>query len=382
MIIRVLAFLLSLVIFFRASFFSLELPILNILYYTTLVIAFFYLLPSVLIKKIHLDSFSLMFLSIACLSIVVNDVNPFFRAWERLGLFFLLMSVLGPLNQSYKASFFRKNVLFHVEYMSIVFTILSLFIGLLGISFVLNKGFSGISVHSMTLAPISAIAALVSLSRFFQKQKYHKFYLLTFIISLITVFLTASRGALGALGIACSFVFIFYFKKNKGRGLKSILLLVGFISFIFILNPLGLMDNLYNKMEARGDNITSGRDIMLIDRFLDFQDSPFLGVGFASAVNTDFTKIDYELGTIEPGSSIVFILSSMGILGVISYLLIWINKFKNTLKNRDLDVTSAVAIFFFFHSMIEGYAISAGSPICAFMWLFLGIYFKTDLNKR
>ena len=361
------AFLLSLSIFLRASCLTKFLPEVAMIYF----IALFVGVIIVSSKKIYLNKLYLSFVFVAIISVIFNDIDPFFDVWRRLGLFILVLYVLGGLNISYKAGCFRRELLRNVMWMSTVFTLLSFVFGILGLSFVENKGFTGIAIHSMTLAPIASISLILNLYCWLNKVRPLYSGSMA-VISFLTVFLAASRGALGAVGVACGVLFFCYMKKRQLRGMKYIFLCFVVMLGIVIGNPSGVVDNLYNKIDSREENVLSGRDIMLVDRILDFKDSPLIGVGFASARNIQNTKIDYDLKTLEPGSSLFFILSTMGILGVVCFLAINVRKLMTTLRNSTFDITSIVVLFFFLHSLIEGYAISAGSPLCALMWLFLG----------
>jgi O-antigen ligase len=130
------------------------------------------------------------------------------------------------------------------------------------------------------------------------------------------------------------------------------------------------------KIERREDSMTSGREMMWMDRIADFEDSPFIGVGFSSMKEINNSKIDVDSGTVEPGSGWLMVLSSMGLLGFITYLVLIINPIIRIWKNHaNCFLPVAIAFFFIIHTLVEGYITSFGSALCAIMWLNISVLY-------
>lgn len=82
-------------------------------------------------------------------------------------------------------------------------------------------------------------------------------------------------------------------------------------------------ERIRSKMEGGkiAGSLTRSRDDLWDARMTEFKGFPIFGVGFAT-VKPDYAKtnkVNLETGTIEPGSSWLFLLSSMGITGFLAF---------------------------------------------------------------
>ena len=154
------------------------------------------------------------------------------------------------------------------------------------------------------------------------------------------------------------------------------------IILIVEVNPKGILNNLYDKIEKREaiDNITSGRDLMWEDRIKDFKLSPIIGVGFANYVNITYSKVDMFTGEDEPGSGWLYLLSSLGLIGFVFYIIPIVRIFSKI--NRESPISYYFLIFFCIHSIVEGYLLSTGSLLGILMWMSIATSLDYHRNKR
>lgn len=318
----------------------------------------------------------LLFLLAGIFSLLVNPIRTEFRPIERYLLFVLMFIGTGPLLQSKGLSDFRMAVFNYMQFFLVIISIGSFITFLLGPSFAYgNAGFKGLTAHSMDLSPISALASLFLVDRIKSEHdsKCKTVYVIFLIITLITMVIAASRGAI--LGFIASFFLMSYVKDKKvGKIFKTFILLSLVVALFVIINPLSMMDGLEAKMQRteQQDDFTGGREASLEKRFLEFKENPIFGVGFSSMKYTNVS----DSGHFEPGSGWVFILSSMGLMGLILAMSLCFNAIMNTIKYRGTALVAATCLFFVIHSLIEGYILTVGNGFCIYMWLTIG--FATD----
>lgn len=314
------------------------------------------------------------------LSIWVNDIPSIFQVPIRAIAFCMMAFTVGPFINNMPLQIFRHKLLIYVLTFIRWIVILS-FIGyLLGLSSMYNRfGFCGFTNHSMILGPLSGIAVLnyfywIYLSSNLKSRLFNTFFMS---ISFLTLILTGSRSALGACVVGLLF-FIFTIYRKK----------LLYIFRFFVVSALILAatssiwwpytEHLRNKMEYGEEmgSSTASRDLLWADRMNEFQTYPLFGVGFAS-YNLDISKNkgNEVTGTIEPGSSWLFLLSSMGLMGFLSFLLPPLYMlFKAFTLRTDLlnnAFLGSLLILFLAHMFFEGYVVASGAYLCFLLWLLL-----------
>ncbi len=346
------------------------------------------------VKKISL--MILIFLSGCALSILLADPLPVFKPWMRLSYFILLLTVFSPLLQSKKINKFRINVFLWIMRLSIFIGLTSFFLYFMGINY--NKyvvfsdqqnsifptgSFSGLTIHSMLLGPISGIAFVYMFYKILSSlltwnNKLKKYELLLIFTSLGSLFLSSSRGALlSTMGATLYLIFLFF--KHRPKQLVRILGCIILLGCAIYPVSEYLFSGMIAKQQA---NVNSGgtfssREKLWHDRKLEFLNSPIYGVGFASQRAISFSS-SLKTGLIEPGTSYGAVFAMTGLLGGIPFLcLLFYNTFKNSSNQyclRPVPVSPAqpILIFFLIHLIVEGYVLSAGSPLAAIFWCSLG----------
>lgn len=353
-------------------------------------------LPDVIYYGIYLGSFCwllfrgglivnkkyLFFISAALFSIWLNDIPDFFKAPFRVLAFFSLAFMVGP--------FFVNERLVSLRRLLFVRSLLILRWVIL-ISFVLklvapalvtdSTGFSGLTVHSMVLSPLAGICLLYSLYRIYLSENRKEFYKesIFLFICFLVLLLSGSRGALAATVAAIVFFYFRLYRHRIGRLLQlSLFVLLLAVSASAIWWP--YTERLRQKTEYSKKNggTLSTRERIWQDRLDEFAAFPLFGVGFAS-YNLDYIQsphtINKESGTTEPGTSWLYLLSSMGIYGFLAFLLPFAYIIYILFKELDTGFNggflSSVMVLFSVHMLVEGYVTASGAYLCFLLWLTL-----------
>lgn len=242
-----------------------------------------------------------------------------------------------------------------------------------------ESGFNGLTNQSMLLSPLAGICVLYGLYRFYLSETNTERCKETMYtgVSFLVLMLSGSRGALVATLVAVVFFYIRLYKYRIGKLVQTglfILLLLASTSAIWW----PYTERLREKMESNEDagSVTFSRDGLWEDRLNEFKAFPVFGVGFSS-YNLDYIQsehsINRESGTIEPGSSWLFLLSSLGLYGFLSFLLsvsyILYVLYKNTETGLNGGLVSSVMVLFAVHMLIEGYIVASGAYLCFLFWL-------------
>lgn len=324
----------------------------------------------------------LFFISAVLFSIWLNDIPVLFKVSSRTFAFFSLVFMVGP--------FFVNNRLIRMRRLLFIRTLLFLrWIVLL--SFLLkfiapdqatnDSGFSGLTAHSMLLSPLAGICVLYSLYRFhLSETRLERYKEITWLcISFLVLLLSGSRGALAATVAGVAFFYIRLYRRQMGKLLQAgLFLLLLAISTSAIWWP--YTERLRQKTETSRKNggTVSSRERIWQDRIDEFTAYPLFGVGFSS-FNLDYIQSEHTInrhsGTIEPGTSWLFLLSSMGLYGFLSFLLPFAYGIYILFKELDTGLKggllSSMMVLFSVHMLIEGYITASGAYICFLLWLSL-----------
>ena len=322
----------------------------------------------------------LPFVIVMFISIWVNEIPAFFRVWFRLIAFLALLFAVGPLLVSPQMTAGRR-LLFTYLLMAIRLIVFASFLGwFCGLSFVYGySGFRGVTNQSMLLGPLAGITCIYSLYRFYissrQVDRYKEMGMV--VLSVIILLLAGSRSALGSTVLAAAFFYSRIYRHHITRLWK---LLFAFVCVAVLTSAIWwpYTERLRSKMEGgrNSGSITGSRDALWDDRVAEFKAFPVFGVGFAT-VNLEYAqtkkKVNMESGTVEPGSGWLFILSSMGLAGFLSFFIPYIYTLYRLFQKEEINgyLLGALLFFFFFHLYFEGYPLASGSFLCLFLWLLL-----------
>lgn len=364
-------------------------PIPNAIYYGSFILVAFLLLVHEG-RNCKINILMLLFILTALFSTGINSItNPdiaFFRPLERIAGFTMMMIAIGPILVYANK---EPHLLLHslLSWSFVIITLLSFLFYILGAGFVYKKNmFIGISIHAMALGPISGITMLNLIHQLFiaKKNKIKILYGISIVIALLTCLLAGSRGALAACLLGATFLVY----KQYGIKICTVIFVTVFIIGVFTA-PIWLpyTETMQKKMEYASEVGHSSRDALWNDRIKEFKDSPIIGQGFASINRMVATRTPFSIVTrsLEPGTSWLFVLSSLGIVGLGLFIAMltkacW--KFVIA-KEYSLNIWHTALLFFFFvHFFIEGYVLHTGGMLFVFFWLTLYINFRSINDKN
>lgn len=331
------------------------------------------------------------------ISVWVNDIPALFKVHFRMLAFFSLILLVGPFIVNDRLIRFRRLLFIRSLLVLRVVIIISFVLKFIAPAIAMNRsGFCGLTFHSMVLSPLSGICLLyciyrLSLATTTISRIKEMFYIG---ISFLVLLLSGSRGALGATMAAIAFYYIRLYRNQMGKLLK----ISAFVSLLALSTSSiwwPYTERVRQKMESNENagGATSSRDRIWQDRIAEFKAFPVFGVGFSS-YNLDYVKSEHTVnkntGTLEPGSSWLFILSSLGLFGFLSLLLPFV--YAVYMLYKDLDtrfnggLLSSILVMFAVHMLVEGYVTAAGTYLCFFLWLSLAeseqIIQQTNNKKR
>ena len=148
---KLLAFFTIIIAFSRSSIFDDVLPA-SIFYGWFVIIAMISLIRNSASRKINLTM--LLFIIVCFISIVLNEINPFFTPWQRFFGFLIVIMAVGPFFEDNKSLDLRAKMFKYSKVLIITVTLIS-FLGFsTGSSMFFNRsGFTGITNQSMVLIP-------------------------------------------------------------------------------------------------------------------------------------------------------------------------------------------------------------------------------------
>lgn len=323
----------------------------------------------------------IFFLLICFLSVITNDINPLFQSEYRLISFCFVIAAVGPLNNSQVSIYYRFNLFKYLTLLIVISVCVSFILWFTRIPLLFHSNglYKGIFNHSMMLSPFASVSAIICFQYCLSSLKTNKklIWFLLFIVSIFTCMLGASRTALAGLLVGLLVFLFFYYRKRIKKLIK-----MTFISFLLICVSYPIWypytENIRMKQEASSEvgGLLTSREVLWEDRYNEFLDKPLLGSGFASMdlnlVKAD--KFDIETGSIEPGSSWLFLLSSIGILGFVAFVLLAIGPILKEVKRKNEESSTWLSLLsilscFFVHMTAEGYILSSGSLLFCYVWI-------------
>ena len=246
----------------------------------------------------HIMTAPTVMIAVCILSILIGNPAPVFSSWTRLGLFLMVILSVFPLLQSDRLMAYRGKITFFTLWIIVAVSVGSLIAFFLGINYMrldynyvyldLTEAgiFGGLTTHSMVLGPISGVAIIFLIWRMTCINKG----LLKITISLLmcvaciaALFLSASRGALVAT--AASVLIVIYLKsRHKWSNLMNAFLVSVLLFAVF--SPV-IIPFTSGVIEKQQNNIQSGstffsREAKWNNRWEEFIDNPFFGVGFSA----------------------------------------------------------------------------------------------------
>ena len=193
-------------------------------------------------------------------------------------------------------------------------------------------------------------------------------------LSLLNFFVTDSRGAFFGFFLSCGFLASVLLKDQLGLPVKRILFVLLVVTLILLSIFYWWLPLSNSEIYKAVNYFFSGRLILWNEVLTMIQDHPWLGVG----VNC-YTKVkaDYGKLNVYPHNSFLQMISEIGVLGFISFLIVLIAFFLKAIasfkRHHDYLLLGLVAGIFGFlgHSFWDNnlYAV----PLAIAFWFFLGL---------
>lgn len=299
--------------------------------------------------KVSFNTTLLLLITMFGLSTVLNDPAPYFRSWERLAFFTMILSLISPLIENNKLNTLR-NDLWHWLILIIKIEIIVEFIYY--IPWIIenygnHKGYIGIFGHHMLHGIVAAVASTVFLWELVTRR-YSKLWLsiVLFLVSLVILMSSGSRCALLGFTVAAVPLLWSLRKYRKLFYATCFGAIFALSAITFIPNPITKTIRFKFDLGEKNNSWTFSRDELWKARWNEFTDKPILGIGFcANTYSSKSMDLPDKEGNIisEPGSAWLSILSNGGILSF--GLFAWFNiallrKLFRRLRDSDSEASS------------------------------------------
>ncbi|MBD3864140.1 O-antigen ligase family protein [Olleya marilimosa] len=349
-------------------------------YYAVFILALVVLLISTIRPQVN---WSMVFFILACYcSVLVNDIPYFYKPFERLAAFVIIIGLIGPLIKTPTLVTFRQLLFKYLNNLIVVMVLIS-FLGLLANSSLVylgRGGFTGLFNHSMFLSPMAAISMITCVfygNKTIVKPQKIVWYLFA-LSSFIACVTAGSRAALfaGLLG-----VLYFFYKENQNNLTRyfKVLILILFIGTVSFPLWESYTEKIIEKMEyseAQAGLLTT-REKLWERRLDEFKSLPVFGIGYANDSSQTENDLIIGEGQIEPGTTWLVILAMTGLFGMITFLIMFFKTVASIkAKHSFVHYNKALLLFFVVHLMAEGYGLSAGSGLFFYFWLLLGVMYQ------
>lgn len=341
-------------------------------------------------KRIAMDGLFFVFLLYLGCNLLIMDPPTVFHSWERLVIFVELMLLVSPLLKSDDFREFRRKAMKCVLILSVAVSVSSFVAYFVGINLMSGESgeyfseysnmggtFGGVTKQSMILGLVSGAA--VCYMSYCYYRTCRRAYLCLALVCMASVFFAASRGALLATIVAV-LVVLYYASHSKLVFFKT---LTGVVLCLLLTFPLwkDVTAGVQQKQESRSrmDGAFDSRTDKFAARVAEFKSSPVVGIGFSSVDPNGKDFYNRKTGTIEPGSSFLAVLAMTGLVGFAFVSTIILLSFtRSGARSRDDGVLlKGLIMLFGVHMLIEGYIFAAGSPLCMFFWLVVGVSFDS-----
>lgn len=365
------------------------------LYYAILIFALLITFFHSTIRKIDIG---MTIIYTACiLSIFLNYIPYEYQPWMRFTLFVIVTIIASPFIQSDFYDKFRVYLFKYIQNFLIIVVILS--IPRLVNRYIGFSGFEGFTSHSMIMSSTAAMAVVTLLYKLYAKKLSKVIAIPLMIIAFLCMLLAGSRIALaGCTGGTIFFLFRVYRKR------MDIFVRIAATIIVAMAITYPLWDSYLERIEQKNSainqqtgevDIFSSRSLIWDQRIREFKESPLVGIGFGYAPYvTSYnertgkaTFLETGSGVVEPGSSWLAIMSMTGLIGLLGFIIVWINSIKKCFECEKKDklwgaYLFAMLIFISIQMIAEGGIYAAGGIDCFYSWIIIGaIYGSYNILK-
>ena len=326
----------------------------------------------------------LLFHAATVISIIGNTIDPIFKPWQRFFLFFLMTIACSPMISGEGVNRIRRQ-LFMAALWALggiaAWSFVGYFTGQGQYIWGFVNGYMGVTGHPNFLSFFTMISMVWSAQLFFRCTVMKERIICGgfWVCCLITILLSASRSA-----TACALIgtlLVVYMRLRKNTSAMSITVMVIVVAAITAWPVLAPYTEAMSKKsnDSTDEAIAASRGYIWELRKMEIEESPIIGIGaYSCDTKLPFadTFYDKETGGIELGSSYLGMVSQIGWLGLITFLLAVVPIILKTVNYAQLIFAMIVPVAI--NMAFEGYVMTAGAVQCVIVWLLFGAADQVD----
>ncbi len=340
------------------------------------------------------------------MSILCNDIPAYFAPWKRLFMSVMLMCGVGPLITWGKVRRLRVSLLRWLCLGGVIaaFYYAGIYIFMYTHYCSWMSRYAWVFEHaiviSMLVSALSAIGALWVCHIMAGPWQLRRDLLLLPVLGVCvySLIMTSSRVAAAGFMFALVMLLLHYFyRRSRGIGRRipalKVVVLIGLILFTgySLLDPMDralMLIKFQNVENNEGDYLNSRRSKWEA-RSQEISTNIITGIGFSSQVlgdvptdtikSTDLQRTGEILPVrnVEPGSSWLSVISTIGIIGFLAVVWLYLSCFVSAWRHSS-RLHVMLLSFFAVHLMVEGYIFGFGSCLCFILWTLLGASFRRE----
>lgn len=341
-----------------------------------------------------LNNLCAIFLGVALLSIMSNDIPAFFKPWQRFALFLTLMGGCSPLVNGPGVNKVRRQMFMGALWAMAVITMWS-FIGRFTgqgqyLSGIVN-GYMGVSAHPNFLGFYVMIVMVWMAALFFRCTEMKERALVGgfWTSALIVLLMTASRTSVACALLGTLVAVYLRLREKTGSMITVYVFLVGVVIFAWPIIAPYTEAMMKKNMDINDTDamVAASRGAIWKLRYAEINESPWLGVGaYSCDINLPNAKVFYDSdkGTVELGSSYLGMLSQCGWLGFIAFITLLLQvawkvwRYATDQRTPYAQLMFPLCIAIGVHMVFEGYAMTAGAVQCVILWMLIGAADQCD----
>ncbi len=337
---------------------------------------------------------SLLFLSTLVISILSNNIPAFFKPWSRFMQFAFLYIAASPMISGESANRARRQMTMGTIWACVVIAMLSFLGYFLGFGLYMSgfiQSYMGVTGHANFLGFYTMVAMVWFAALFFRGTDTKEYAMIAagWVACLITLLLSASRGATAA-GLLGSLIVIYMrLKESATHMMTAAVVGVGLIIFAspYLATYMETMTQKGIDKENMDSSVAATRGYIWELRNMEIEKSPWVGVGaYSCDITLPSADVFYDAknGTIELGSSYLGLMSQEGYLGFICFLILAVPITWKTYRYASKQGTPYAQLWLGLlvaiacHMAFEGYLLQAGAVQSVVWWFVLGAAYQCD----
>lgn len=326
-----------------------------------------------------------IFCLVGMMSLLINGVDVASPAYERLGYFVLMLSLLSPLVSSEALEETRRRM-----WRLLIWGLRAI----VTVSFVMyipweinrepwQNCFAGCTPAGMSIGILAAIVLLDASWHLLRNRDLGRVKWIAngLLLAMSAILVVASGSRCALLSTVIGLLPLLWSVRRQRLKLLWALVAVAALSIVFVASSFKSFDGMKakNEIARQHGSLTYSRDYLWEARLQEFLSQPIEGIGFD--ITTDFGPADgitaeqalYLGSTFEPGSSWLQVLSSTGLIGFLLICYFNVKLIRHLIRAKDADdrrwLYLSLLIALWVHGCFEGWLLYAGSTVFMVYWL-------------